>query len=88
MTKRSGQPEGDMDDVSFTTNTQDMKVNLILHIKKCQGGLSEAEATEEESSIVNLFKKSLFAKDPKIMKDGKKKFKDNLKKIRERQCAF
>ena len=51
-----------------------MKTNLILHIKRCQDGVPEDEAIEEEKSIVNLFKKALFAKDPKIKTEGKRKF--------------
>ena len=82
MSRRSGIDEGS--DISFTTNTQDMKLNLILHIKKCQDGVSDEDTLEEEKSIVNLFKMALFAKDPKIKNEGKKKFIEMLKKIRER----
>ena len=55
-----------------------------MHIKKCQDGVSEEETLEEEKSIVNLFKMALFAKDTKIKNEGKRKFIEMLKKIRER----
>lgn len=86
MSMRGSQEDGS--EISFTSNTQQLRLDLILHIKKCQGGLTAEVAMEEEKSIINLFKKALFAKDSKVQNEGKRNFIDQLKTIRERQAVF